>query len=415
MKPDHVESLLREYLQKESQGIEPPSMLEHDVVAGIETAGPTRAQPHGALPQVAWTAAMVALVIGIAGGAAWLRLHKSRAVAPPPVALTIAPSPREAPSPRTTPTSASPSPVISPSPRATARTSATESAQASATPAPTPFNPGYTVPDAASGSAVGFYAPGGYPILANQQTTGGQGFTTWKWNGSRWIVVLRAGSPAIASNMVYDPAIGMTVAMGGSSGFTGWNGSAWVPLPSLPGGIQGQAYLAFDQARNYLLLMDSSQAGATTWTYDGGAWKKVNTAAAPVRVFGGGFAYDPRNSTTILFGGGYMDQSFRDTWQWNGTAWVQLHPTTSPPAGNAVMGFDSATRQMILLVQNGTAWTWDGWNWTPLSGSSPPFGAYAGLVYDTAQQAMFLWEGGVGYEQGSQTWTYRAGQWTRRS
>jgi hypothetical protein len=215
--------------------------------------------------------------------------------------------------------------------------------------------------------------------------------------------------------MVYDPAIGMTVAMGGSSGFTGWNGSAWVPLPSLPGGIQGQAYLAFDQGRNSLLLLDSSQAGATTWTYDGKAWKRVNTAGAPVRVFGGGFAHDPQSGTTLLFGGGYMDQSFGDTWQWNGSIWAQLHPTTSPPAGAAVMGYDPATQQMILVAHNGTAWNWNGRTWSALGGSPPPFGAYAGLFYDSAQQAMFLWEGGAGYEQGSQTWTYSGATWVRRS
>jgi len=415
-----VETLLRGHMVAETQRIEPPAGLEQDVMAAIESAASGRPQPHGIVQQLAWSAAIVALVVGVAGSAAWLRFHKSTPpVGRPPVALTVTPSAFGAPSPEATvAASASPAPTSSPS--ATSRASATPSVEPSVSPTATPFNPGYTVPDAAAGSAIGYYAPGGYPILANQQVTGGQGFTTWTWNGSRWIEVLRgSGSPYVSGTMVYDPAIGMTVVIGGTSGSTGvsgWNGSAWVALAALPGGIQGQPYLAFDQGRNQLLLLDSSAAGATTWTFDGKAWKKINTAAAPQEDWGGGFAYDPRNGTTILFGGGYMGSPYGATWEWNGNTWTQLHPASSPPAGFAVMAFDAATQQMILLAENGTAWTWANRNWSRLASAvTPPFGAYAGLVYDASIQGLFLWEGGTGYEQGSQTWTYAGGVWVRRS
>lgn len=38
----------------------------------------------------------------------------------------------------------------------------------------------------------------------------------------------------------------------------------------------------------------------------------------------------------ILFGGGAQNAVyFNDTWTWNGSNWVQLHPATSPPFGFA--------------------------------------------------------------------------------
>ena len=79
------------------------------------------------------------------------------------------------------------------------------------------------------------------------------------------------------------------------------------------------------------------------------------------------------------------------------------------------MGYDSATRQLILVASNGTTWHWNGSTWSQLAIASPPIGGYAGMVYDAVHQYLLLWEGVGGSEQGSQTWAYSSAGWQRVS
>ena len=287
-------------------------------------------------------------------------------------------------------------------------------------PTATAAAPGYVTPDASAGSAVGYFAAGGYPILVNQQhpSVGGSSvFTTWKWDGTRWVKLLEGtGSPYAAGNMAYDPAIGMTIVMTGSTA-RGWNGSSWIDLARVPGAITGQPYLAFDAARNQLVLLDSNPTGAVTWTFDGRSWKQASSSAAPAQHYGAGFAYDPRIRAIVLVGGrsSMGSGASSDTWTWDGTAWQQQHPAAAPPGGYGTMAFDSAMQQMVLLEENGTTWTWSGSTWMPLASTPrPSYGSYSGMIDDSVHHDLFLWEGVGGYESGSQTWTYANGTWTRR-
>ena len=46
-------------------------------------------------------------------------------------------------------------------------------------------------------------------------------------------------------------------------------------------------------------------------------------------------AYDAADGTVVLFGGQGRSGSLGDTWTWDGSAWTQAHPSTSPPALSA--------------------------------------------------------------------------------
>jgi hypothetical protein len=137
--------------------------------------------------------------------------------------------------------------------------------------------------------------------------------------------------------MAYDPTLGMTVGVGQS--LLGWNGSAWVSVASVPRGIVSRPYLAFDQARNVLVLLDEGAFVPATWTYDGRTWTKQSNAPPGHQRFGA-FAYDPDTRTVLLFGGSDLAGTFGDTWEWNGASWTQLHPSKTPswattaPLGN---------------------------------------------------------------------------------
>jgi hypothetical protein len=264
---------------------------------------------------------------------------------------------------------------------------------------------------------MGYDPVGGYPVLANQQVTAGSGFETWKWNGARWLTVVRgSSSPYAGSNITFDPTAGMPVMVHGSA-LIGWNGSVWVSWLALPGPISGQAYLSYDQGRHELLLIDSNSGGnvAVTWAHNSAGWRKADSTSGPPGHFSSAVTYDPSSGVTVLFGGTYMNQAFADTWTWDGSSWTRRQPIVSPPAGAAIGAYDQASARVILLASNGTSWAWNGVDWSQLPSPSPPLGAYASLVYDPAYSGLFLWEGNGGYEQGSQTWSFAAGVWTRRS
>ena len=99
----------------------------------------------------------------------------------------------------------------------------------------------------------------------------------------------------------------------------------------------------------------------------------------------GGMAYDPTAGQLILFGGhGYYNFScsssgpMADTWAWNGTAWAELSPATSPTSYQGpALAFDPATSQMVFYSFDTSNWT--GTTWAQLSSStycrviSPPW------------------------------------------
>jgi hypothetical protein len=221
---------------------------------------------------------------------------------------------------------------------------AASSAQVSHATSPTAFPSSHIpasvtvqAPDQGAGSAMGYYEPGGYPILVNQQTSSSDplaGFNTWKWNGSAWAQLVHgAGSPYAGSSMAFDPATGITVVMAGrGSGTMGWNGSAWIDLnpTSVPTSNSSQQYLTFDAKRNRLILLgDSTSAKAATWAYDGHKWT-LAASTGPRWQWNAALSYDPRSGTVLLVGGCFVSVGCRysETWTWDGASWTQLHPAT---------------------------------------------------------------------------------------
>ncbi len=76
-------------------------------------------------------------------------------------------------------------------------------------------------------------------------------------------------------------------------------------------------------------------------------------------------AYDAARQQLVLFGGTGDAGSFDDTWTWDGRAWAEQHPQSSPPAQCCDAGtYDSARKVVVLFNDKGQTWTWDGTNWT---------------------------------------------------
>lgn len=258
---------------------------------------------------------------------------------------------------------------------------------------------------------LAYYRPGGYPILFSQ---GGDSpstvtpFETWAWKCG-WRHAAGPDPQVWGYAMAYDPALRQTILVGART--MGWDGSRWIDLQVKPPLNLGSTTMVFDAARNVLLLVDSYPSGVNTWTFDGRSWKNA-WAGGPANEAGAAVAYDPRSRTVMLFGG-FASGSRGDqqvTWRWDGSSWTVLSPETSPPGGAAVMAFDEATRQMILVTWDGTTagsvtWEWTGITWRQLGIAGPEYRLDAAMVFDPIRQDLFYWAGGA-------VWTY-GGTWAQ--
>jgi hypothetical protein len=374
---DDLRSLIKRAIGRELAKIPVPANLRQEVVGSAATERQKGAKHTGTWLLATFAVLVIAVAVGVISAA--LRPHPGSKPAESPVATTT----------------------------------------------PDPNGP---IPDATAGSALGYYEPGGYPILINQQVTDRSGPTTWKWDGVRWVkLVSGSGSPYAHSNLAYDGRSRMTVVISGPDTL-GWNGSAWVKLaPSPP--ISGAAYLAFDQAHNRLILLDSYSGpppGAATWSFDGHSWTQIKVSTGPAMHFGSAFAYDPRSKNVVLFGGVSSGafSGYQDTWIFNGDDWIEQQVSTASPSGPASMAADGGTNRLILITKGGSTWTWTGSRWIPLVDltrqrqqhldsydTTPAVGPYAGLVYSGRVHQLFLWSGTDLYENGSRTWAYFAGDW----
>ena len=227
-----------------------------------------------------------------------------------------------------------------------------------------------------------------------------------------WSPVVTAGAPTgrAGAGVAYDAASGSVVLFGGCT-----SGSF------------------FDQQCN---------ASRETWTYSGGAWTQIPTAVSPSARVLPSMAYDPGTQDVLLFGGltGYPNGTpLRDTWEFNGTAWTELSPATSPPASgmNQAMTYDPATGSVVLFASGWQAgvlgpptgylnqtWAFSNGRWMEIAnGTGPSPRGLESLTYDASSHALVLFGGSqCGYFDGSwpcptlgDTWTFANGSWTRQS
>jgi N-acetylneuraminic acid mutarotase len=125
--------------------------------------------------------------------------------------------------------------------------------------------------------------------------------------------------------------------------------------------------MAYDPMTRKLVLFGgetySDQTGGgsvvnDTWTFDGTAWAKLETASAPPPRVGGAMVFDNALGDVVLFGGSSIDPEtpgadptvLDDMWTFDGSRWTQLHPS-SPPSGRffAQMTYNSTTQQIVLF------------------------------------------------------------------
>ena len=111
--------------------------------------------------------------------------------------------------------------------------------------------------------------------------------------------------------------------------------------------------------------------------------------------------FDAKLQAVILFGGDSQGGFLSDTWIWDGSSWIEQHPTHHPSGRtNAGMAYHAANQQIMLFggqrsegAINDT-WIWDGQDWALLQTmASPPIESafYPNLDYDPIRQTIMLY------------------------
>lgn len=181
--------------------------------------------------------------------------------------------------------------------------------------------------------------------------------------------------------------------------------------PALTPPVRADASAAFDAATGNVVLFGGLQQETgtgsplnDTWTWDGTTWMQQHPSDSPSPRGDATMAYDTATNTVVLFGGDANGIPQGDTWTWNGTTWTQQHPATSPPARlGAAMVDDAALGKVILFGGNtldsylNDTWAWDGTTWTKLSPPDAPTPRTdMSMAYDAATQNVVLFGGTTG-------------------
>jgi len=254
-----------------------------------------------------------------------------------------------------------------------------------------------------------------------------------------WMKLSPASSPPVLSGpaMAYDEARLRVVLYGGSGSSTiyndtwEWDGRTWVrkkPTSSPP--MRGNHAMAYDAARRRVVLFGgwgtkAQRSVNDTWEWDGSNWKNVtpSTGNPPGRRWHT-MAYDAARKRVVLFGGYGNNAPYylNDTWEWDGATWRQENPRIAPPTrAEHAMAYDAARKRTVMFsgadwrIFHDT-WEWDGNDWKDVTlPSGNPVGRMEhSMAYDAARQRVVLFGGSISYSL-REVWEWDGKSWTHRT
>lgn len=255
----------------------------------------------------------------------------------------------------------------------------------------------------------------------------------------QWIQRFPASVPPARSHhaTAYDDARGVTVLFGGTADYSAGFSDTWVfdgvnwvkQVPTTSPSPRYEHAMAYDAARRVTILFGgldpSHNPLADTWQWDGTTWTQLSPATSPPARRAHRLAYDSVRQRIVLFGGrpGIPPPEFDDTWEWDGTNWIQRFPVHKPQAvANHALAYDSVNRATVLFGGSyaGTSWSdstylWDGADWTLMSpATKPPAMEAMQLAYDSHRRATVLF-GGIFHPPGTlsdEVWEWDGANWT---
>jgi hypothetical protein len=238
-----------------------------------------------------------------------------------------------------------------------------------------------------------------------------------RWNGTGWTPVTVAGPHPVGSGvMATDASLrDKVVYYEDGSAFT-WefDATSWTTIASAPNPRVSQPIVAFDAARNQVVLYGgyaSPTSPTKTWRWTGTQWLEIVTANNPGTCWTGAAAYQPGPPGRLVLlggspGGAGTCSASAAGWQLDATNWTAIASGVSPPVGFAerAAAYDAARKQVVVVDRE--TWLY-GTSWQEQVPRLPPSIAAARLVHDPRRSAMTY------VDAGRQTWTVGAGGWTR--
>lgn len=167
----------------------------------------------------------------------------------------------------------------------------------------------------------------------------------WKWDGKQW-QLSNADAPMKTSEAAYDPISKRILVYGdvhnktqlrqGSDPqiFELWELKAnqWKQLSTTGPATNSQYEIAFDMARNALVIPFWENGKSVVWEWKNEKWNKITaTGDAPSARNRYALAYHPEEKATFLFGGRNASNPFlNDLWKWGGQSWTKIETPLAP-------------------------------------------------------------------------------------
>ena len=258
---------------------------------------------------------------------------------------------------------------------------------------------------------------------------------TWEWNGTNWAQRNPVNKPSArrGCRMAYDTARGVVVLFGGIStpgnsylnDTWEWNGTNWaLRNPAIKPPARTYHAIAYDSDRAFTVLhggQNTTSAQLTdTWEWNGVIWTQRNPPEAPLPRFSHDMVYDSVRNASVLYGGlNLSNGDLGDTWQWDGLLWaLQLCPDR-PRAPGGRMAFNPVQSTTVLFGDAGVfgseTWEWSGEGWIrAFPGNNPLARVSHALTYDSVQLSILLFGGQASSGLLNDTWTYSDSTWTQR-
>lgn len=227
----------------------------------------------------------------------------------------------------------------------------------------------------------------------------------YEWNGASATTVMPSGmkpSPRYGAAMVYDPRRDELVLFGGTDNATKpledtWTFKAGAWTRHMVSGPAGRVYARMVVDRTGVLLYGGSDGTADlsdAWRWDGAQWTSLGDQA-PGKRSEFGLAYDSARDRVVLYG----RSANSGTWEWDGTTWTKVVPTFPVIGEFAASAFDPLRHQGLVLAGSSMYAMRDG-SWAVLSSAPAPTRSIAAMVYDVARDRAVVF-GGVTTQGGA--------------
>ena len=196
-------------------------------------------------------------------------------------------------------------------------------------------------------------------------------------------------------------------------------------VPDCPWSSRSDAAMAYDAARHEVIRFGGWTADrgvlGDTWTWDGVAWTERHPATSPPARRDAAMAYDAAQQRVILFSGLGNDLlALSDTWSWDGSNWTNVTPPTSPPGGQSpALAYHAGTGKIVLATGDGLSlepetWLWDGAAWSQAHPITVPPLTYGASMSADSTRGTIVRFGGWAPNTVSQneTWIWDGTNWT---